>query len=90
MSFYEDYYDYEIPKYRKKKVKSVKKSNHKHIYEPRKIEHCFGVAGYRDNIKRKWVTVICKCQFCDKEKTESMTLANSEFNELIVKLKTEK
>ena len=85
MNLYEDYYD-EVPRHRKKKKKSIKKSNHKHIYEPHRIDSSFDVIGCRDKEVRKWVFIIYKCKLCDKEKLETKTLSKEEFKELEEKL----
>lgn len=66
----------EIPKHKRKKGKSVKKSKHKHIYEFQRIKIPFLIFGRTDD-KTYWLSLIYKCSICGKER-EEMKFANKE------------
>ena len=70
-----------MPKYRKKKEKKVpKKSNHKHDYQPIRIDYKF--TSYRENFFG--IVYTSKCSICSKEKMSRLEYFNQkQFNYLV-------
>lgn len=60
----------EVPKHRKKKNKSVKKSNHKHDYKDVAVKYNWQIRNIKKEEEYCTFTVLQKCSICGKENKE--------------------
>ena len=81
-----DYYEEEVAKYRKKKQKNVKKSDHKHIYKPDHFVHSIPILSMsgKESVMTMYYN---KCTLCGKLKwADKMFFSKEEFEDLVAEM----